>query len=111
MRASCETDLIGQGHPIQTVAKWMGHSPKVAVGNYLRVLDEHYDTATRGESPRRTAKCAALGAHREAHRETETPENSLKTASCNFRHPPLADGKGFEPPVDFRPQRFSRPPP
>lgn|GEM_PF-1848988 len=22
-----------------------------------------------------------------------------------------ADGEGFEPPVDFRPQRFSRPPP
>ncbi len=29
----------------------------------------------------------------------------------SLQHNDLADGEGFEPPVDSRPQRFSRPPP
>jgi hypothetical protein len=111
MRASCETDLVEQGHPIQAVARRMGHSPKIAVANYLRVKEEHYDRASGRANPTRAAKSAASSGVKEAQQETETPENARNSPCCASvtRHP--ADGKGFEPPVDFRPQRFSRPPP
>ncbi len=108
MRASCETDLIEQGHPIQTVAKWMGHSPKVAVANYLRVLPEHYDQATH---PAARCNSAASRGRNEAQQGTEPPENARKTASCNSWLRIKTDGEGFEPPVDSRPQQFSRLPP
>ena len=51
LRASCETELIERGKPIQTGAAGAGHSPKIAVENYLRVLPEHYDEAVRGDAP------------------------------------------------------------
>jgi integrase len=111
MRASCETDLIEAGHRIQVVSRWMGHSPKVAVANYLRVLPEHYDAAVEGRG--RPARCnsAAVGAVSKAHQETGNPKNPVKTELCNSCTRNPADGEGFEPPVDLRPQQFSRLPP
>ncbi|MCA9102714.1 MAG: site-specific integrase [Planctomycetales bacterium] len=44
LRASFETELV-ERTPIQSVAKFMGHSPRVAVTNYLRPLPEHIDQA------------------------------------------------------------------
>ena len=106
MRASCETDLIEQGHPLQTVAKWRGHSPMVAVANYLRVLPEHYDWATYP-----CPDSVHPGERNRTQRGTETPKNARNTAWCNSRTHNHADGEGFEPTVDSRPHRFSRPPP
>ena len=47
MRASLETDLMAD-HPIHVVCKWVGNTPKVALGHYLQTLDSDFDKATRG---------------------------------------------------------------
>ncbi len=44
LRGSCETELV-ERFPIQTVTKWLGNSPKVALKHYLRVLPEHFKKA------------------------------------------------------------------
>ena len=78
MRASCETDLL-EKHPLQAVARWMGHSPKVAVANYLRVRDEHFDQATgKGQSnlaqfPAHSPHVSAASAFITKNRNPEKP--------------------------------------
>jgi len=115
MRASCETDLIDQHHPIQAVAKWLGHSPKVALSNYLRVRDEHYDRALQPQGRRGVA-------HQVAHFDSSKQAgeyyvygrpsgNAAQFNSVRCCTNVQADGEGFEPPVDLRPQQFSRLPP
>ena len=48
LRASCETDLIRDGHPIHVVAAWLGHTPKIALGHYLQTLDSDFAKAIAG---------------------------------------------------------------
>jgi len=110
LRASCETELIEQKIPIQTVARRMGHSTKVAVTNYLRVLPEHYDQAVQGEG---NALHDALhgSARTETNRElpgSRTPGNIAWNNSVPLCSSASADGEGFEPPVDLRRLQFSR---
>ncbi len=110
MRASCETDLFEQ-HPLQTVARWMGHSPKIAVANYLRVREEDFDKAF----DKATGKGQDTLAHFPAHsphvavnqgssRNEQTPENpgfdELGSTVKNCQ----TDGLGFEPRVPVRVQ-------
>jgi len=52
MRASRETELMEE-FPIQVVAAWMGHSPKIALMHYAQVKDSHMKKAT-GRKPTRT---------------------------------------------------------
>jgi integrase len=47
LRASCETDLMEE-YPIQVVAKWMGHDPKVTLKHYAQTTDEHFERAAGG---------------------------------------------------------------
>lgn len=56
LRASFETELV-ERTPIQSVARFMGHSPRVAVTNYLRPLPEHIDQA----------RSLGIEAHQKAH--------------------------------------------
>jgi integrase len=44
-RGSRETELA-ETYPIQTVTAWIGHSPTVALRNYLQVPSEHFDRAS-----------------------------------------------------------------
>ncbi len=44
-------------------------------------------------------------------RQPHTLEFAEKCEGVQCHAYTKADGRGFEPPVDFRPQRFSRPPP
>jgi integrase len=81
MRASCETDLL-EKHPLQAVARWMGHSPKVAVANYLRVRDEHYDQATGGDG-RSLAHCSPQGLPNEETPEQPRTDEGGSTAEIN----------------------------
>lgn len=41
LRASCETDWATQ-HPAHAVAKWLGHSPRIAQAHYLVTTDAHF---------------------------------------------------------------------
>ncbi len=114
MRASAETDLL-ERFPLQAVARWMGHSAKIAVANYLRVRDEHFDQATKPSEWSSLAQNPAHSPHVTAHQGPPRSEKSpAKLAFYGAGGVPMApptDGEGFEPPVDSRPQRFSRPPP
>jgi len=119
LRASCETDLL-EDYPIQTVSAWLGHSPKVALAHYARVLPEHFDRAA-GVSESVSVPYQNADQH-ESAAVSNDPQESLQTLCdctvtpfsselCGMLQEHPADGEGFEPPVDSRPQRFSRPPP
>ena len=48
LRASCETDWV-ERYPAHAVAKWLGHSPKVAAEHYLMSREHHFeDVVNRG---------------------------------------------------------------
>lgn len=47
MRASCAT-AWAEALPAHVVAKWLVHSPLVAVRHYLQTRDAHFEVAIRG---------------------------------------------------------------
>lgn len=47
LRASCETDLAAEGHGIHVVTDWIGHTPKVALANYLQVTEADFEKAVQ----------------------------------------------------------------
>ncbi len=47
MRASCATDWA-EALPAHAVAKWLGHSPRVAAKHCLQPRDAHFEVAIRG---------------------------------------------------------------
>ncbi len=50
LRASCETELV-RTYPLHVVARWLGHTPAIAVSNYLQVTSEDFANAAAGVSP------------------------------------------------------------
>ena len=116
MRASCETDLLGT-FPLQAVARWMGHSAKVAVSNYLRVREEHFEQATQAAplTPKNLAQNPAHSSltrgEQGASRKHETSEKPRFDPSRAPLKTIKTDGPGFEPGVPARVQQFSRLPP
>jgi len=116
MQASCETDLL-EAHPLQSVARWMGHSAKIAVANYLRVREEHYLAATNtGAKGGRglayfPAHSLSQSVHHRSSRNQKSPENPRVDEARREMKSTKTDGEGFEPPVQFPAQQFSRLPP
>jgi integrase len=47
LRASCETDWV-ERFPAHVVAKWLGHSPKVAAQHYLMAREHHFEEVVGG---------------------------------------------------------------
>ncbi len=47
LRASCATDWV-ERYPSHVVAKWLGHSPKVAAQHYLMSRDHHFEDVVGG---------------------------------------------------------------
>ncbi len=47
LRASCATDWV-EKYPSHVVAKWLGHSPKVAAQHYLMSRDPHFEDVVGG---------------------------------------------------------------
>jgi hypothetical protein len=50
LRASCETDWV-ERFPAHVVAKWLGHSPKVAAQHYLMAREHHFEVVVGGGEP------------------------------------------------------------
>lgn len=50
LRASCATDWV-ERYPSHVVAKWLGHSPKVAAQHHLVSRDHHFEDVV-SECPR-----------------------------------------------------------
>jgi len=116
MRASCETELT-EAFPVQTAAAWLGNFPKIALKHYLRVLPEHFDRAVGGckEAAQNAAQNAAQSAREmvcnDPYKKRQTPVVPGEYGGLPSYTNVQADGEGFEPPDDFRRQRFSRPSP
>jgi len=49
LRATRQTELTNQ-FPLHVVCQWLGNSAAVANEHYLRVIDEHFERATRAEN-------------------------------------------------------------
>jgi hypothetical protein len=122
LRSTRQTELTEQ-FPSHVVCDWLGNSEDIAQKHYLQTTDQHFqralEAAPSSNPVNRTVhrECSALqnpvqsGAVPASSGPYETRENREKGGiPAVFAHT-KADGKGFEPPVDFRLQRFSRPPP
>jgi integrase len=127
LRSSCETQLTAR-FPQHVVAAWMGHSETVAVKHYLQVTDEHFQQAIKAvQNPVQQpsgdrGRCSQSPSESENARQGRQPVSPVLPTGChhlpvNAVHTQLfvpythADGEGFEPTVDLRPQQFSRLPP
>lgn len=45
LRATRETELVQQGHPVHVVCAWLGNTPNVAMKHYLQVTDQDFQRA------------------------------------------------------------------
>ena len=113
LRASCETDWATE-HPAHAVAKWLGHSPRIAQAHYLTTTEAHFKAVIEAAEPApgRRAKCGAIGApnaapqasatvREESRVEDETavvPEgNAVSSVDGENRLKNLVGSTGFEP--------------
>jgi len=113
LRASCETDWATE-HPAHAVAKWLGHSPRIAQAHYLTTTEAHFKAVIEAAEPTpgRRAKCGAIGApnaapqasatvREESRVEDETavvPEgNAVSSVDGENRLKNLVGSTGFEP--------------
>ena len=88
-RASRETELADT-FPIQTVVAWIGHSPKVALKNYLQVPIEHYRRAvgTAGQIVgQQIATDDAIDSHDAARSSSFPEELAIAGVSDDFQYP------------------------
>lgn len=82
LRASCETDWATRG-PAHAVAKWLGHSPRIAQAHYLITTDAHFRAVIDGtyEAGERGAESGALVAHAAAQQASATIRNGSQDES------------------------------
>jgi hypothetical protein len=124
LRASCATDWV-EKYPSHVVAKWLGHSPKVAAQHYLMSREHHFEDVVRGEGSEQPppefgsappapccADCSADAVHfadqqgpapdrTESHETTEPAATTRVTAGSSEVTPFTRNGEmagtGFEP--------------
>jgi len=124
LRASCETDWV-EKYPSHVVAKWLGHSPKVAAQHYLMSREHHFEDVVRGPHlpPSGPTAAAATGQEvadpcsaeccapsvqnavqqasapdrTESHETTEPAAATRVTAGSTFTRNGEMAGTGFEP--------------
>jgi hypothetical protein len=80
LRASCETDWV-QTFPAHVVAKWLGHSPRIAQEHYLQVRDAHFAAAIEGSE--RGTKCGTTMAPNGAPQAFATSRNDSHARGGN----------------------------
>ena len=135
LRSSRETELT-ERFPLHVVTGWLGHTQEIALKHYCQVTDEHFAQAM--EPALNPAQQAAQNpAQQPAERVRSIPQSPCRlgegsqsddSRKVNPReglrglaapsgtvvspwNQRRTDGEGFEPPVDSRPQQFSRLPP
>ena len=124
LRASCATDWV-ERYPSHVVAKWLGHSPKVAAQHYLMSKDRHFEDvvggwggepmpgeAGQGGVPSCSAKCDAIETRNatpqapasagEEPQKTTEPAATIEVAAGSSGITPVVKtgqvaGTGFEP--------------
>lgn len=70
LRASCETDWQAEGVEIFQTAKWMGHSPEVALRHYNRVVKDRVADLPQSAPAKRSAPPESESKKRSAKRST-----------------------------------------
>lgn len=65
LRASCETDLTKRW-PLHVTAAWLGHTPRVAISNYLMVSEDDLRKAAEGG-----AESGAVAVQKEVQSQTD----------------------------------------
>jgi integrase len=90
LRASCETDWATQ-HPAHAVAKWLGHSPRIAQAHYLVTTDAHFRSVIEADegAARRGAECGALVVQNAAQQASATGTQRIARRS---RTPVIPEG-------------------
>ena len=125
LRASCATDWV-EKYPSHVVAKWLGHSPKVAAQHYLMSRDHHFEDVVgggeaspsggvevvQGSQSECDAKCASIATRNatpqasasgstEPHETPEPAATTWVTAGSSGIAPVIKTGlvgsTGFEP--------------
>ena len=102
LRASCATDWV-ERYPAHVVAKWLGHSPKVAATHYLQAREHHFEdvVAGGGAGPGNSADCSAptaqiaaqqlpAGSRRLRHKTTE-PAATIQVAAGSSKLAPVTE--------------------
>jgi len=105
LRASCATDWV-EKYPAHVVAKWLGHSPKVAATHYLQAREHHFEDVVTGSGadPKCSADCSAptaqiaaqqlpAGSRREGHETTEPAATTRVTAGSSGIEPVVKTGE------------------
>lgn len=138
LRSSRQTELAEQ-FPSHVVCDWLGNSEDIARKHYYQTTDDHFARAAtdetkekqnpkqspttpptvNAESTTETARfeakqnpkqlVAVLGRN-DSQPESENLVFAGENAVLRYAAKAKTDGEGFEPPVDLRLQRFSRPP-
>ena len=105
LRASCATDWV-EKYPAHVVAKWLGHSPKVAASHYLQAREHHFEDVVAGggagqstsaDSSAPTAQIAAqhvpAGFGSDSHETTEPAATTRVTAGSSGIEPVVKTGE------------------
>ena len=103
LRGSCESELVKQ-FPITTVAKWMGHSVKVASEHYVSVTDSDFqkaaaESAAERSKPQQNSQQSETDGKREEKTEVIVPSGLRhnQTAQDKSRQSQQVTLTGFEP--------------
>lgn len=86
LRASCATDWV-EKYPSHVVAKWLGHSPKVAAQHYLMSRDHHFEDVVGTDDSR-----PGVGANGGQGSPTECDVNCASIATRNATPQASASG-------------------
>jgi len=60
LRASCEMQWVQERHPLHEVARWMGHSARIAAAHYLTAIESNFQAVVSG-GQQRGAESGAVG--------------------------------------------------
>lgn len=112
LRSSRQTELAEQ-FPSHVVCSWLGNSEDIARKHYYQTTDEHFARAIGDaeQAKQNPKQLAAVSSRNESQPETANAVFAGKSETVHFQAISNTDGEGFEPPVRFPVQRFSRPPP
>ena len=105
LRASCATDWV-EKYPAHVVAKWLGHSPKVAATHYLQAREHHFEDVVAGGGADQsggansgalkaqiTAQQVPAGIRGGSHKTTEPAVATRVTAGSSGIEPVVKTGK------------------
>ena len=112
LRSSRQTELA-ESFPSHVVCDWLGNSEDIARKHYFQTTDDHFARAASDDSKAKQNPklLAAVSTRGDSQTESLTPVVAGQNDSPRYCSQRKADGEGFEPPVRFPVQQFSRLPP